>query len=87
MAEFVQHMNPLGVLTLGDIMQPPRGEPPVTLPAETPVRAALDRFVGSDAGLGVSRDGALVGLVTKDDILRALAAAPEAPAPADAAPA
>ena len=86
-AEFVQHMNPLGVLTLGDIMQPPRGEPPVTLPAETPVRAALDRFVGSDAGLGVSRDGALVGLVTKDDILRALAAAPEAPAPADAAPA
>ena len=77
-AEFVQHMNPLGVLRLRDIMQPGAADGPQLL-ADMLVRDALTLLI--EAGQAtVVEDGTPIGHVSKDDILRALSA-PDADRP------
>ena len=74
-ADFVAHMNPLGVLTARDVMEPgaeAADGPPVD--AETPVRdvmAALDR---ADA-LPVAEAGRRIGRVTRESLLSRLGGA------------
>ncbi|MEL6618358.1 MAG: choline ABC transporter ATP-binding protein [Pseudomonadota bacterium] len=70
-AEFVQHMNPLGVLRLRDVMRAGGQTQGQSLPADMLVRDALTAMV--DAGSVTVTDGdAPVGVVDRDDVLSAL---------------
>ncbi len=70
-AEFVQHMNPLGVLRLRDVMRGGTAEG-AALPADMLVRDALADLSGA-AALMVEEAGKPVGVVHRDDVLNALA--------------
>jgi glycine betaine/proline transport system ATP-binding protein len=77
-ADFVAHMNPLAVLTAGDVMR--RGKPansgkPASATAKPDTRLseiilAISRNAGS---VGVVENGAVIGEITADDIIAAIA--------------
>ncbi len=72
-AEFVAHMNPLGVLRAADVMEPVSGAlaaQPVA--ADTPVDQVMRALLAEDTCVGVEREGALIGQVTKATVLRRL---------------
>ncbi len=71
-AEFVQHMNPLGVLRARDLMTPLTTSPSLSIEADSLVRDGFDTLLGSDAPVGVVENGQLVGQLGKDDVLRGL---------------
>ena len=71
-ADFVAHMNPLGVLTARDAMQPVSGAPEVTVQAEETIQAVMARVTASAAPVGVVDDGRLIGEVTRDTVLARL---------------
>ncbi|SIN78418.1 choline ABC transporter ATP-binding protein [Vannielia litorea] len=79
-AEFVQHMNPLGVLRTRDLMGPATGSPAVTVDADMLVRDAMETLTGSEVPVGVTENGRIVGQITKDDILTGLTAREITPA-------
>ena len=73
-AEFVQHMNPLGVLRVRDLMKPVSGETGPQVGADDLVRSALDLLSGSYLPAAVTDGtGAVIGQLSKDDILAGLA--------------
>ena len=66
-AEFVANMNPLGVLTARDVMQPvPGGGERVS--ADMAVRDILKRFAESPAPLAVEDAGDVIGTVTPESV-------------------
>ncbi len=70
-AEFVSNMNPLGVLTARDVMQPiPTDGPRIS--AEMPVKDILTRFAKSPAPLAVEDEGEVIGTVTTDSLVARL---------------
>ena len=71
-ADFVAHMNPLGVLTARDAMQATSGTPSDTVPAETPIQQVMARVCATHAAVGVVEDGTLIGEVTRDTVLARL---------------
>ena len=76
-ADFVEHMNPLGVLRAVDVMRPGPGRPTETVAGsvrrDTPVRDMLALLTRSYPGsLAVIDRGSIVGVVGPDDILAAL---------------
>ncbi|WP_238366967.1 choline ABC transporter ATP-binding protein [Mesobacterium pallidum] len=71
-AEFVQHMNPLGVLCAEDVMTPPTGSCAISVAPRTPIRDVMEAARQSETPVGVLRDGALVGQVTQAEILARL---------------
>ncbi|MDE3078946.1 MAG: choline ABC transporter ATP-binding protein [Paracoccaceae bacterium] len=71
-ADFVAHMNPLGVLTARDAMQPVTGHHDITVPAEETIQAVMARVQGSSVPVGVEEDGRLIGEVTRDTVLARL---------------
>ncbi len=75
-ADFVQHMNPLGVLRVRDLMGPMDGEPSDVVNADLLIRDTLDRLLDSERPLGVEEEGRLIGQLRKDDVLRGLARSP-----------
>lgn len=63
-ADFVAHMNPLGVLTARDVMEP--GEASAAahqLPAETPVKHIMDLMSQGVAELVVTENGRNLGMI------------------------
>jgi len=71
-ADFVAHMNPLGVLTARDVMAPgPAPAGAAAVEPETPVRALMARLEGAPA-LAVVEHGAALGQVTRTSVLRRL---------------
>ncbi|SFR65188.1 choline ABC transporter ATP-binding protein [Litoreibacter janthinus] len=70
-AEFVAHMNPLGVLCARDMVEPVEGTPKATIDADTDVTAIMDQMADTPV-LGVTRDGKLIGQVTRDTVLAKL---------------
>ena len=63
-ADFVAHMNPLGVLTARDVMEP--GEASASahqLPAETPVKQIMDLMSQGVAELVVTENGRNLGMI------------------------
>ncbi|WP_163847352.1 choline ABC transporter ATP-binding protein [Pseudooceanicola aestuarii] len=71
-AEFVQHMNPLGVLRARDLMQPLQGTPHNTIEADQLIRDGMDCLIGAPHPVGVTENGRLIGQLTQDDLLRGL---------------
>ncbi|QFT63471.1 glycine betaine/proline transport system ATP-binding protein [Roseivivax halotolerans] len=71
-AEFVAHMNPLGVLTARDVMEPANGAPEIRVPAGMRVEEVMRRCADADAPVGVEENGALIGQVSETGLLRRL---------------
>jgi len=75
-AEFVAHMNPLGVLRARDIMRPLNGAAPAAdaprCAARTPVREVIALRRAASGPLVVEDKGTPVGLVDETDILDCL---------------
>ncbi|MEL6682194.1 MAG: ATP-binding cassette domain-containing protein, partial [Pseudomonadota bacterium] len=69
-ADFVAHMNPLGVLTARDVMTPGRADGP-QVDIETPVQEIMLQI--DNAALQVVEDGTPVGKVTQSSLLARLA--------------
>ncbi len=74
-AEFVAHMNPLGVLRAGGIMRPSATDAPDLphVPAETPLRELITQRLCHRDEMVVTQDGQPVGRVGEAEILGALA--------------
>lgn len=63
-ADFVAHMNPLGVLTARDVMEPGEASPTArALGAETPVRDIMDMMANGVTELVVQENGRNLGMV------------------------
>jgi glycine betaine/proline transport system ATP-binding protein len=67
-ADFVANMNPLGVLTARDVMEPGDGAEPVD--AETPIRDLLPRLRAGP--LSVTERGATLGRVSAESVVARL---------------
>ncbi|MFC7705265.1 choline ABC transporter ATP-binding protein [Plastorhodobacter daqingensis] len=69
-ADFVNHMNPLGVLTVQDALEP--GDAPgVPIPASMPIRDAM-RLLTTQPSLPVTEQGPVIGRITREGVLRRL---------------
>ncbi|SHH87106.1 choline ABC transporter ATP-binding protein [Marivita hallyeonensis] len=69
-ADFVKHMNPLGVLRARDIMRSghgTKGAPEVD--ADARVMTVMQTLVGQDRDLTVVAEGAPIGVIGKNDVL------------------
>ncbi len=72
-ADFVAHMNPLGVLRAEDIMRTASSETfAETIDARLPVKDVMEKCKDSDRPIGVEKDGALVGEISQGSIISAL---------------
>lgn len=71
-AEFVAHMNPLGVLCARDLMEPAAGTPGTTLPPGASIRQVMEAAQGHDAPVGVAEGGRIIGQITRNRILAKL---------------
>ncbi|MEX0346113.1 MAG: choline ABC transporter ATP-binding protein [Rhizobiaceae bacterium] len=78
-ADFVAHMNPLGVLCARDIMRPADGEADKSKPVagsakpDTPVRQLLAALAKTKGEIGVIDNGHIVGMIGSDDIVASIA--------------
>ncbi len=72
-AEFVAHMNPLGVLTAADVMDRSQAPCPRSVEARTPVNEIMGLLAADDSPLAVHEDGTRLGRVTRASLLGALA--------------
>jgi ABC-type proline/glycine betaine transport system ATPase subunit len=76
-ADFVAHMNPLGVLTARDVMLAGVGNPKTLgprQPAETPVRQLMEMLAGGARRIVVEDGGAVIGTVTPESIIARMSA-------------
>ena len=72
-ADFVAHMNPLGVLTARDVMVPPGStKPALTVPPGELIRSIMDTVTQSDNPVGVIENDQLIGEITRDRVLEKL---------------
>ncbi|PIE13912.1 MAG: choline ABC transporter ATP-binding protein [Rhodobacterales bacterium] len=71
-ADFVAHMNPLGVLCARDVMEPATGTPGVTVPPDHDIREVMEMIGKTDAPVGVIENGELLGQVSRDRVLAKL---------------
>ncbi|KRB50794.1 hemolysin [Rhizobium sp. Root708] len=76
-ADFVQHMNPISMLTAQDVMQPGLGEAAGasvsgTARAETPLVDILDALSRNPGSIGVVENGAIIGTISSQDIVNGL---------------
>ena len=74
-ADFVAHMNPLGVLRAEDVMRPLHGAAPEgpRIDAGARLREAIELRAETGETAVVERDGAPVGLIGETELLSALA--------------
>jgi len=73
-ADFVANMNPLGVLTARDALEP-CGDAPAALTeidAETPIRTAMQRLASGESALAVVENGVRLGRITQAGVLARL---------------
>ncbi|MDZ7711322.1 MAG: choline ABC transporter ATP-binding protein [Roseovarius sp.] len=71
-ADFVAHMNPLGVLCARDVMEEAKGTPETTVPPDATIQAVMEAVQGHDTPVGVAENGHLLGQITRNRILAKL---------------
>ena len=71
-ADFVAHMNPLGVLTARDVMGPPTGVALAEVRADAPVREVMALLAEEAESVAVVEDGEIIGRITRDMVLARL---------------
>jgi len=68
-ADFVAHMNPLGVLCARDVMEPAPNQPAESVGPDTDIHDVMKRVMETGHPVGVTQDGVLLGQITKDTVL------------------
>lgn len=68
-ADFVAHMNPLGVLTARDVMVAGTAGDGPEVAAETPVKLVMEQLRGGAEVLGVTDEGRRIGSIRSADVL------------------
>ena len=77
-ADFVQNMNPIAMLTAGDVMRPGVAEThsgngvTATAPRETPLVDILDALARQPGVIGVVEKGTVIGTICADDVIYGL---------------
>jgi glycine betaine/proline transport system ATP-binding protein len=71
-ADFVAHMNPLGVLCARDVMAPSIQTAEQSVPPEASIKQVMAATSGTDAPVGVIEDGQQIGQITRAAILAKL---------------
>ncbi len=72
-ADFVANMNPLGVLSARDVMEPAQGTPARNVAADQVIKDVMETIRDIDTPIGVVEpDGELIGQITKGGILTRL---------------
>ncbi|WP_095590375.1 choline ABC transporter ATP-binding protein [Actibacterium ureilyticum] len=71
-ADFVAHMNPLGVLCARDVMEPATGTPEITVAPDAQIQSVMETVTHTGRPVGVIEDGQIVGQITKDGVLAKL---------------
>ncbi|MCR9070387.1 MAG: choline ABC transporter ATP-binding protein [Alphaproteobacteria bacterium] len=78
-AEFVHNMNPLGVLTAGDVMVPLQGDvSDVTVGRDTEIESVMEQTLRDPKPVVVLDGDGAVGMVTRDSLLQRLVSLGEA---------
>jgi glycine betaine/proline transport system ATP-binding protein len=73
-ADFVAHMNPLGVLRASDVMTPGSVEHGITVTPDTPIKEIMTTLQDSGHPVSVLENGAVIGEVTAQSVVNRLAA-------------
>lgn len=72
-ADFVAHMNPLGVLTARDVMTPAHTEShSLRVPGDELIRSIMSTLTRSEGAIAVEEDGKIIGEITRDRVLAKL---------------
>ena len=71
-ADFVAHMNPLGVLCARDVMDPAEGTPPHSVAPDATIQEVMEAAMSTKEPVGVVEDGKLLGQISYDGILQRL---------------
>ena len=71
-ADFVAHMNPLGVLTARDVMGPAAGKTQGEVAPLTPVKEVMGRLTDGVEAVAVVEDGTAIGRVDRAQVLARL---------------
>ena len=71
-ADFVAHMNPLGVLCAHDVMEPANGKHTVTVTANETIQTVMEKFARSGKSIGVTNGDKVIGQITRDTVLAKL---------------
>ena len=71
-ADFVAHMNPLGVLCARDVMEPAAGAHDITVNPGDDIRDVMQKVTETGRPVGVAENGRLIGQITKDGVLARL---------------
>lgn len=71
-ADFVAHMNPLGVLCARDVMEPATGTPDITVAPDAEIQSVMETVTTTGKPVGVIENGQIVGQITKDGVLARL---------------
>ncbi|MRU14288.1 choline ABC transporter ATP-binding protein [Roseovarius sp. A21] len=71
-ADFVAHMNPLGVLCARDVMEPAQGTPKASVGPEATIREVMEAAQGSEAPVGVIEGEKVLGQITRARIFSKL---------------
>lgn len=73
-ADFVNHMNPLGVLTARDAMEPTPGAFPTSGNADVdmPIRDVMSQLRGDTRAVTLTERGAVIGQITREGVIKRL---------------
>jgi len=71
-ADFVAHMNPLGVLCARDVMKPAKGKPANSIDADDWIQSAMSVLEKGAETVGVTENGKLIGEITAVSLLARL---------------
>ncbi len=73
-ADFVNHMNPLGVLTARDAMEPTPGAFPTSGNADvdTPIRDVMSQLRGDVRAVTLTENGKVIGQITREGVIKRL---------------
>ena len=73
-ADFVNHMNPLGVLTARDAMEPTPGAFPTggNADADAPIREVMSQLRGETRAVTLTEDGKIIGQITREGVIQRL---------------
>lgn len=71
-ADFVAHMNPLGVLCARDVMEAAEGSPEVTVAPDAVIQDVMQTVIQTGTPVGVVENGRLLGQISKDGVLAKL---------------
>ena len=72
MADFVAHMNPLGVLTARDVMQAGTSSAAQSVDIDTPVKEVMSRLTGGVTELAVTDSGKAAGHIRAETVMAKL---------------